>query len=194
MVAITTSPTSPTTTPTTTAHHTEAPTSTRSVSEDTTAGARLSVQYWTVTMNGQDSCGSCDATLTALREAADQLRPLAGQLGITIDIDTRAVTTWSQVLDHAIVASPTIRAEGHELRPTHPDHTEQRVWHWRGTSTALPAEALTDLLVRALAARSQQIDDYVTRGGPAPYVRQYLPTAQPTIPTPDGTASTCGCG
>jgi uncharacterized protein DUF2703 len=190
MVTITTSPTSPTTT--------EAPASTSSVSEDATAGAGLSVEYWTVTMNDQDSCGSCDATLAALREAADQVRPLAQRLGIGIDIDTHTVATWSQALDHAIVASPTIRAAGQELRPTHPDLSEARVWHWRGTSTdLLPSEALTDLLVRALAARSQQIDDYLTGGGPAPYIRQYLPSAQPatsTPQTPDSTASTCGRG
>jgi uncharacterized protein DUF2703 len=175
-VAITASPTSATTT----AHKTEAlvpPTGA------TAARTRLTVQYWTVTMNDQDSCGSCDATLAALREAVDQVRPLAGRLGITIDIDERAVASWAQALDHAIVASPTIRAAGQELRPTHPDRTERRVWHWRGTSAVLPAEALIDLLVRALAARGQQVDDYLTGGGPAPYLRQYLPTAQPATPT-----------
>lgn len=192
MVAITTSPTLPTMT----AHTAEARASTSSVSEETTV--RLSVEYWTVTMKDSDSCGSCDATLSALLEAAAQVRPLAERLGITIDIDSRAVATWSQALDHAIVASPTIRAAGQELRPTHPDLTEARVWHWRGTSTdLLPSGALTDLLVRALAARGRQIDDYLTGGGPAPYIRQHLPSAQPATPTPqtpDSAASACGRG
>lgn len=134
-MAITTSPTLPTTSTRTT----EASTSTSSVGHDTAGNTtRLSVEYWTVTMNDQDSCGSCDATLAALREAADQVRPLGGRLGITVDIDTRAIATWSQALDHAIVASPTIRAAGQELRPTHPHHTEQRIWHWRGANTPCP--------------------------------------------------------
>jgi hypothetical protein len=169
MTAITTSAPTQTTT-------TEAPTAANTTTDDTTGPARLTVEYWTVTRNDQDSRGCCDATLTAPREAADQIRPLAERLGITIDIQTRAIATWTQALDHAIAASPTIRAAGQELRPTHPDHTEQRVWRWRGTSTTLPVEALTDLLIRALAARSQQIDDYLSHGGPAPYLRQYLPT------------------
>lgn len=136
---------------------------------------RLTVEYWTVAMRDQDSCGACDATLTTLQDAVAQIRPLAERLGITVDVAPRTVVTWAQALDHAIAASPTIRAAGHELRPTHRDHGEERVWQWRGTaSAAIPVEALTDLLVRAVAARSRQLGDYLTLGGPAPYLRQYM--------------------
>ncbi|QSB15969.1 DUF2703 domain-containing protein [Natronosporangium hydrolyticum] len=159
---------------------------------------RLSVEYWTVAMDGQDSCGSCDATLTAVTDAIDAVRPVAERLGLAIEVAPRAVSTWAEALQHRIVASPTIRAEGLELTPSHQDESETRQWHWRGGETAsTPFPAVVDLLVQALAARSRAVSDYLTNGGPAPYVRRYLQTAPAAEPSATGAAScgtSSGCG
>lgn len=153
---------------------------------------RLSVEYWTVTMDGADSCGSCDETLTALQAALAQVRPVAQALGIDVDIVPRTVATWGEALEHVIVASPTIRAEGIELHPIHSGDTEARAWRWRGaTSDTVPGQALTDLLVRALAARSRRLGVYLEQGGPAPYVRRYL-QADPAAVMPVASGSGCG--
>lgn len=153
---------------------------------------RLNVEYWTVSMDGADSCGSCDETLTALRDALAQVAPLARSLGIDVDIVPRTVTTWAEAFEHAVVASPTIRAEGIELCPAHSGDSEARVWQWRGAAgDAVPPQALLDLLVRALAARSRRLDAYLGQGGPAPYVRRHLQEG-PAIGTP--VASDSGCG
>lgn len=167
---------------------------TTSPSADTASGVRLTVDYWTVAMEGQSSCGACDATLTALEDAAATVRPLARQLGVMIDIVPRTVTTWEEALEHAITASPTIRAQGIELRPDHTDDSETRRWHWRGAVTSeAPAEALLDLLLRAVATRSTQLSGYLVDGGPAPYVRRFLDDAPPaTVDQP--TSESCGCG
>lgn len=156
--------------------------------------ARLTVDYWTVAMDGQNSCGSCDAALTALTGAADTLRPLAETLGIAIHIVPRAVTSWEEAVEHGITASPTIRAAGTELRPEHPDDSETRLWAWRGAQYPAPPEAaLLDLLLRALSARSADIGDYLAQGGPSRYVRQFLtdttPAPLPVAAQPD--ASCC---
>jgi hypothetical protein len=158
--------------------------------ELTTPGGRLAVEYWTVTMDGQDSCGSCDQTLTEVSAALDTVRPLAARLGITVDLLPRTIATLAEAVDHRVVASPTIRAAGIELRPSHPDATDTRVWAWRGTTTSLATpEALLDFLVQALAARSQQLGGYLASGGPAPYVRQFLEAA-PAAEAP--ACSACG--
>jgi hypothetical protein len=168
---------------------THAPLST-AAPEGATPGVRLAVEYWTVTMGGQDACGSCDQTLTEVSTALDTVRPLAARLGIAVDLLPRSVATWAEALDHRVVASPTIRAAGIELRPSHPDDTDTRVWAWRGTTTtSATPEALLDFLVQALAARSQQLDGYLTGGGPARYVRQFLQAA-PAAKAPG--CSTCG--
>jgi hypothetical protein len=155
-------------------------------------GVRLAVEYWTVTMDGQGSCGSCDQTLTEVGSAMDTVRPLAARLGITVDLLPRTIATWAEAVDHGVVASPTIRAAGVELRPSHPDDTDTRVWAWRGTTTtSATPEALLDFLVQALAARSQQLGGYLAGGGPASYVRQFLQAA-PAAEAP--ASSACGCG
>jgi hypothetical protein len=161
-------------------------------------GARLQVEYWTVTMDQQSSCGSCDETLTELSSVVDSVRPLAGRLGIAVEVVPRTVATWLEAVDHGIVASPTIRAAGIEVRPSHPDGSETRVWEWRGTTTGSPTpDALFDFLVRAVAVRSEQVSDYLASGGPAPYVRHYLQAA-PSFHVPsaaDAPASATGsCG
>lgn len=158
--------------------------------EGAAPGVRLAVEYWTVTMDGQDSCGSCDQTFTEVSTALDTVRPLAARLGITVDLLPRTIATWAEAVDHRVVASPTIRAAGIELRPSHPDDTDTRVWAWRGTTTtsAIP-EALLDFLVQALAARSQQLGGYLASGGPAPYVRQFLQAPPAAEPPP---CSACG--
>ena len=146
-----------------------------------TPGVRLAVEYWTVTMDEQDSCGSCDQTLTEVSAALDTVRPLAARLGITVDLLPRTIATWAEAVDHRVVASPTIRAAGIELRPSHPDDTDTRVWAWRGTTTnSATPEALLDFLVQALAAHSQRLGGYLASGGPAPYVRQFLQAAPAT--------------
>lgn len=153
---------------------------------------RLVIDYWTVVMEDQTSCDTCDAALTALTGAVATLRPLAEPLGILIEVVPRAVTTWPEAIEHHIAASPTIRAAGTELRPAHPDSSETRLWSWRGTQhSALPEAALLDFLLRALATRSAQVNDYLHRGGPAPYLRRFLtePAASPTT-TPQQAA--CG--
>ncbi|ARQ70618.1 DUF2703 domain-containing protein [Streptomyces marincola] len=157
--------------------------------------ARLTIEYWTVTMEGQTSCGSCDTTLTTLTDAAATLRPLAERLGIRIDILPRTVTTWAEAFEHGITASPTIRTATADLRPAHPDDTETRLWSWRGSRhTTLPEAALLDFLTRALSARSAEIGDYLDQGGPAPYLRRFLsePAAAPaTAPQETSCATTC---
>lgn len=164
------------------------------------APARIVVEYWTVSMDDETSCGSCDQTLTDLEGAIDTFRPVAARLGIEFEIQPRVVATWPQAIDHAIVASPTIRAAGAELHPIHhPDESDARRWTWRGTTSAqAPPEALLDLLVRAVAARSEQLGDYLKRGGPAPYVRQFLQPvggllidAQATRSSAGGCSSSC---
>lgn len=159
--------------------------------EGATAAGRLTVEYWTVTMDGQDSCSSCDRTLAEVGGAMDTVRPLAARLGITIELLPHTITTWPEAIDHGIVASPTLRAAGLEFRPSHPDESDARVWQWRGSATSSAApEALLDFLVQALAARSQQLGGYLASGGPAAYVRQFLraaPTAQTPVPS-------SGCG
>jgi hypothetical protein len=160
--------------------------------EGATPGVRLAVEYWTVTMDAQDSCGSCDQTLTEVSTALDAVRPLAARLGITLDLLPRTIKTWAEAVNHRVVASPTIRAAGIELRPSHPDDTDTRMWAWRGTTTtSATPEALLDFLVQALAARSQQLGGYLASGGPAPYVRQFLRTAS-AAEAP--VSSACGCG
>lgn len=151
---------------------------------------RLTVEYWTVDMEGQSSCGSCDVTLTALQEAVATIRPVADRLGLAVDVVPRTVTTWSEAVENAIVASPTIRAGGAELRPAHPDGgTEERVWQWRGQQAGeAPAEALLDFLVQAVGVRSRAIGDYLAAGGPAPYLRRFLREA----PAPDAPTMTAG--
>ncbi|REE99987.1 DUF2703 domain-containing protein [Thermomonospora umbrina] len=186
---------------------TEAPTSVRDHLPGTAPGpredappggppeARLTVEYWTVAMDGDDSCGSCDETLTTLRHMVARVRPLARSLGIDVDVTHRVVATWGEALDHEIVASPTIRAEGTELRPSHPDDSERREWRWRGdTGDTAPGQALLDLLVRALAVRSRRLSAHLDRRGPAPYVRQYLqPAPSAAEPTSSGNGpATCG--
>lgn len=154
-------------------------------------GARLTVDYWTVTMNGQESCGSCDATLTTLTEAIEMIRPLATRLGITLEVQLHKVDRWAEAIDSGISASPTIRAAGVELRPCHPDSSEHRLWTWRGEiGTSLPVEAALDGLLRALAARSAQLGDFLADGGPSPYVRQYLSTS----PQSTAIGGSSGCG
>ncbi|MFP8908398.1 hypothetical protein [Streptomyces atacamensis] len=154
-------------------------------------GTRLTVDYWTVAMEGQDSCGACDETLTALTRAADTVRPLAAQLGITLDITRRTVATWHEAVEHHISASPTLRAAGTELRPAHRDDSEARVWSWRGAHTASPPPAaVVDFLLRAVAARSAQLDDFLSRGGPSPYLRRFLTASAAEAPAAE--AVTCG--
>ncbi|MEE1928803.1 hypothetical protein V1J52_11490 [Streptomyces sp. TRM 70351] len=156
---------------------------------------RLAVEYWTVTMDGQSSCGSCDETRTVVDGAIEAVRPLAARLGIHLDVLPRTVATWAEAIDHGIVASPTIRAAGHELRPVHPDTSGSRVWRWRDQQTdSLAEEAALDLLLRALVARSTQIGEYLEHGGPSAYVRRFLsdqPAPQPTADTPCGAAAGC---
>ncbi len=150
---------------------------------------RLTVEYWTVAMEGQSSCGSCDVTLTALQEAVATIRPIADRLGLFVDVVSRTVATWSEAVENGIVASPTIRAGGAELRPAHLDGSEERVWQWRGQQAGeVPAEALLDFLVQAVGVRSRAIGDYLAAGGPAPYLRRFLREA----PGPD--ASTMAAG
>ncbi|WP_031511329.1 hypothetical protein [Streptomyces megasporus] len=157
---------------------------------------RLAVEYWTVAMDGQSSCGSCDATRAVVDGAMEAARPLAIRLGIHLEVLPRTVATWAEALDHGIVASPTIRAAGFELCPSHPDTSESRVWQWRGRQTAsLPEEAALDLLLRALAARSTQIGEYLERGGPSAYLRRFLlerPAPRPAADTSCGAATDCG--
>jgi hypothetical protein len=153
---------------------------------------RVVVEYWTVTMDGQASCGSCDQTLTAVAEAVDDVRPLAERIGLAVEIQPRSVATWAEAMDQQIVASPTIRAAGVELRPDHSDESEARRWEWRGTTTSsVRPEAVLDFLIQAVSARSWQLAGYLSSGGPAGYVRQYLqdPPAYPTTPESDP----CGC-
>ncbi len=153
--------------------------------------ARLRVEYWTVTMDGQSSCGSCDETLAVVTEALDTIRPLARRLGIAVDLLPRACATWADAVEHAMAASPTIRAAGIELRPSHPDNSEDRRWQWRGTTTASATpQALLDFLVQAIAARSREVGDYLASGGPRPYVRQFLRAASATHAP---ALSDCGC-
>jgi len=153
-------------------------------------GGRLAVEYWTVTMGGQDSCSSCDQTLAEVGRAMDTVRPLAARLGITIELLPHTITTWPEAVDHGVVASPTLRAAGLEFRPSHPDESDARVWEWRGTAASSAApEAVLDFLVQALAARCQQLGGYLASGGPAPYVRQFL-RAAPTAHIP---AESSGC-
>jgi hypothetical protein len=159
-------------------------------------GVRLVVEYWTVTMDGQVSCGSCDQTLTVVAEAVEDVRPLAERIGLAIEFQPRSVATLAEALDQQIVASPTIRAAGLELRPDHPDESEARRWEWRGTiTTSVRPEALLEFLIQAVAARSQQLAGYLSSGGPAGYVRQYL-QATPANATPEsdpgGCDTTCG--
>jgi hypothetical protein len=161
------------------------------------AAVRLGVEYWTVAMEGQSSCGSCDATLAALSEAIVVVRPLAARLGIAVDVLPRTIVTWAQAVEHGIVASPTIRAACLEMRPSHREDSESRSWAWRGNTTpSATPQALLAFLVQALAMRSHQIDDYLASGGPHPYVRQFLqeapPTASPTVE--EQRAADCGCG
>ncbi|MEE1943357.1 hypothetical protein V1L54_28800 [Streptomyces sp. TRM 70361] len=146
-------------------------------------------------MDGQSSCGSCDATRAVVDGAMEAVRPLAARLGMQLDVLPRTVATWAEAIDHGIVASPTIRAAGHELCPTHPDTSESRVWRWRGQQTvSLPEEAALDLLLRALAARSKQIGEYLEHGGPSAYVRRFLseqPAPQLDADTSCGAAAGC---
>ncbi|HEX2312596.1 MAG TPA: hypothetical protein VHJ17_02620 [Thermomonospora sp.] len=157
------------------------------------AEARLVIEYWTVAM-GDASCDTCDSTLATLTGAVETLGPLAGRLGITLEVVPRTVSTWAQALEHEITASPTIRAAGVTLRPSHPDDTERRLWTWRGrTGTALPQEAVLDTLLQALAAHSSRIGDYLAQGGPSGYLRRFLsaPASAPSTrsaPCESGTA------
>ncbi|PJF01994.1 hypothetical protein CUT44_00025 [Streptomyces carminius] len=154
-------------------------------------GARLAVDYWTVAMEGQDSCGACDETFATLTRAADTVRPLAAQLGITLDITRRTVATWQEAVEHGIRASPALRAAGTELRPAHPDDSEARVWSWRGAHHAsLPLAAAVDFLLRAVAARSAQLGDFLSRGGPSPYLRRFLTASAAEAPA----AGAVACG
>jgi len=145
-------------------------------------------------MDGAASCGSCDATLTVVNDAVETLRPLAERLGITFEVIPRTVGTFAEAAEHEIVSSPTIRAAGIELRPSHPDDSERRVWTWRGdTSTAVSAEAVLDTVVRALAAHSARFDEFLAAGGPSPYTRQFL-SGSPAEPALAGSADeSCGC-
>jgi len=155
---------------------------------------RLAVEYWTVAMEGQSSCGSCDATLTVLDEIVATVRPIAERLGLAVDLVPRTVATWSEAVENGIVASPTIRAGDAELRPAHLDDSEDRVWQWRGQQTSeLPAEALLDFLVQAVGARSRAIGDYLAAGGPSPYLRRFLREA-PGTDMPAMTAGSCSSG
>ncbi len=170
--------------------------STRSVNPE--PPVRLRIEYWTVTMNGQSSCGSCDETLTGLTQALGTIEPLARRIGIAVEVEPRACTTWAEAIDHAIAASPTIRAAGLELRPSHPDGSEARAWRWHGTTTSTASpQALLDFLLQAVAARSREVADYLDSGGPSPYVRQFLP-ADRAIDTaseaPSSSDGGCGCG
>lgn len=180
------------TTTMTTTHTTAAAHSPPAAGEST----RLAVEYWTVTMEGQSSCGSCDATRTVVEGVLEDARPLAIRLGIYLEVLPRTIATWAEALDHGIVASPTVRAAGFELRPSHPDTSESRVWQWRGRQTAsLPEDAALDLLLRALAARSAQIGEYLERGGPSAYLRRFLleqPAPQPATDISCGAATGCG--
>jgi hypothetical protein len=153
---------------------------------------RLEVEYWTVSMEEQQSCDSCDDTFTALTDSVDTVRPLAERLGVVVDIVPRTVETWTEAVGHGIVASPTIRAAGIELRPVHPDNSEARFWEWRGaTSSSVSSKSLLDFLIRALAVRSEQLNVYLADGGPAAYVRRFLRQA-PRVETPE--PASCGCG
>ncbi|MFD0900088.1 hypothetical protein [Actinomadura sediminis] len=168
---------------------------TEAVSIGTGSRVRLIVEYWTVAMEDQDSCGSCDATLALLHEAIDAVRPFAERLGIVIDVAASKITTWDDAVEQGIVASPTIRAEGLEMRPVHPDGSQARVWSWRGTVGASPApEALLDLLLRAVAERSRRLGAYLAEGGPAPYVRTYLRATAAADTAPTATCGPVPCG
>lgn len=150
----------------------------------------LVIDYWTVAMGEEASCGSCDETLTVLDRAVDTVRPFADQLGIALKITPRTISTWDQALEHQITASPTIRAEGSELCPSHPDGTETRLWIWRGeTTNSLQPQAALDFVLQALTACSRQLSDYLAHGGPSPYLRQFLSVSSATAP-----AATEACG
>jgi hypothetical protein len=166
----------------------------------------LGVEYWTVARDGQDSCGSCDQTLAVVDDAVDTLRPIAERLGVNIQVRPHTITTWAEALDHAIVASPTIRSAGIELRPAHVDGSESRRWHWRGqVSPTVSSQAVLSVLVRALGKRSEDVENYLAGNGPAPYVRQFL-QSDPESAQPVATGATtqseadqpaaaaCGCG
>ncbi|HWM72641.1 MAG TPA: hypothetical protein VNQ53_02820 [Nocardioides sp.] len=158
----------------------------------------LVVEYWTVTMGGQASCGSCDDTLANVNTALDMVGLLAERLDLAIQLVPRTVTTWADAVSHGIVASPTLRAAGLELRPSHRDASETRLWRWRGATTASAnPDAVADFLVRALGARSAQIDEYFASGGPAPYVRQFLraaPAMETALAAEVSASGSCGCG
>jgi hypothetical protein len=155
--------------------------------------ASLAVEYWTVVMNGQGSCDSCDDTLGVLDAALEEVRPIAQLLGLAVEVVPRAVESWTDAVENGIVASPTLRAAGVELRPSHPDRSEARVWRWRGITTgSARLESLLDFLIRALAVRSEQINTYLVGGGPAPYVRQFLESAPVLAAVAPDSSSCCG--
>lgn len=72
--------------------------------------ARLEVESWTVAMDDQESCGACDVTLSVVRDALEEVHSLADRLGITVGVVPRTVASRPEAVQHAIVASPTIRA------------------------------------------------------------------------------------
>jgi hypothetical protein len=170
---------------------TEAPTPSGAAAA--TPETRLVVEYWTVTMDGEGSCASCDDTLDVVNEAVAMIRPLAQHLGMTIELVPRTVATWSDAVDHEIAASPTVRAAGIELRPSHPDTSDTRIWNWRGTtSMSLPPQAVLDLLVQAVSDQSSRLGEFLVKGGPTPYVRQFLQEA-PAAAAKDLSPTGC-CG
>lgn len=175
---------------TTTAH-----TATASDAAGSAPRTPLVIDYWTVAMGEEASCGSCDETLTVLDRAVDTVRPFADQLGIALKITPRTISTWDQALEHQITASPTIRGEGIELCPSHPDGTETRLWTWRGeTTNSLQPQAALDFVLQALTACSRQLSDYLSHGGPSPYLRQFLDapaTAKPGQPISCGADGAC---
>ena len=148
------------------------------------------VEYLTVEMAGQATCGSCDDTLTSLRSAIAAVEPLAADLGLQIRVEELAVRSHAQALEHEVVASPTIRSEGVVLAPAHVTGSEARRWTWRGDLGPEPSRGqLIDLLLAALMSRSQRLERFLASGGPDAYVRSHLLATEPAaVPEPAAAA------
>ena len=113
-------------------------------------------------------CGRCRGTDTALREALSVTRSSLEAMGLSVELDTKHITTAEDARSEGLMASPTVRVDGRDIQPeAHQNRCQEcgdlcecnegvdcRIWAWRGkTFTTAPVAMIVEALLCAALTR-----------------------------------------